>query len=203
MEDLVLIPTLLTVNSCLFHTILLNFDNYSKLTRDKKFECMGRISSSLFQIYLFYTGFYVSSDETVIQFIRQTSGYMIYEILHMLMHSTMVSMYIHHCTYLLGFILLYLSTEEERYIFYKSTWLLESTGPLLSLCWFLHTFKYPDTHFHTVIKVFTFLYWSCVRMLYFPYYICTSGSIRASSIGFPVIMLNTFWFRLLLKRVTK
>lgn len=203
MEDLILIPTLLTVNSCLFHTILVNFDNYSKLTRDKKFECVGRISGSLFQLYLVYTGFYASSDKAVIQFIRQIAGYMIYEICHMLTHSTMISMYIHHCVCLLACMLVYIVKEEERYMFYKSTWLLESTAPLLSVCWLLHTFNYPDTRLHTFIKVFTFLYWSCIRMLYFPYYIWISGHTSVCVVGFPVIILNTFWFRLLLKRVMK
>lgn len=202
MEELLIVPALLTVNSLVSHNIFNIFARYRELVSEKKYELINRITGGLFLLYICYTGIYTSSDEDVKSFIRQVAGYMLYETGHLILYSHALPMYIHHCVYIFCYLIMNTSTEENRYIFFKITWFLESTAPLLSVCWCLHLFKYPDTYLHKFIKAIAFLYWSLIRVVYFPYYIIRTRDIVVYTLGFPIILLNLYWFRLLVKRIS-
>jgi len=201
MEDLLIVPAVLTANSLATQHICNNFTAYRELVAEKKYELINRITGSLFILYICYTGNYISSDEDVKDFIRQIAGYILYDTGHMILYTRSLPMYIHHCAFILFYLMMNRFSEQDRYIFCKSVWMLESTAPFLTVCWCLHLFKYPDTYIHKMIKIISFIYWTLIRIVYQPYYLYTTANIVVCTLGSSIVVLNIYWFRLLLKRV--
>jgi hypothetical protein len=126
---------------------------------------------------------------------------MISEMVFMSLYSDSLVMYIHHIASLY-FVYIHTQYPDEVIIRVATyIWMLESTAPLLSVCWILHLFKYPDTLVHKAIKMFAFLYWSVIRVGVFPYILYTSESAQVSLYGSSIVAMNVYWFTLLLKRV--
>lgn len=201
MEDLLIVPAVLTANSLVAQHICNNFTAYRELVAAKKYELINRITGSLFILYICYMGTYISSDEDVKHFIRNVAGYMLYDMAHMSFYSQSLAMYLHHCAFLGFYLSMNIFSEQDRYIFYKSVWMLESTAPFLTVCWCLHLFKYPDTYTHKMMKIISFIYWTLIRIIYQPYYLYTTANTIVCILGSSIVVLNIYWFRLLLKRV--
>jgi hypothetical protein len=199
MESALLISCCLVVNTAAATGVLSQFNAFNALNRKKKYELVNRITGSMFQLYVCYRGFYIA--DTLHTFIYEVAGYMISEMVFMSLYSDSLVMYIHHIASLY-FVYIHTQYPDEVIIRVATyIWMLESTAPLLSVCWILHLFKYPDTLVHKAIKMFAFLYWSVIRVGVFPYILYTSESAQVSLYGSSIVAMNVYWFTLLLKRV--
>ena len=199
MESALLISCCLVVNTAAATAVLSQFNAFNELNRKKKYELVNRITGSMFQLYLCYKGFYIA--DTFHTFIYEVAGYMISDMVFMSLYSDSLVMYIHHIASLY---FAYIHTQySDEVIIRVATyiWMLESTAPLLSVCWILHIFKYPDTLVHKAIKMFAFLYWSAIRVGVFPYMLYTSESTEVSLYGSSIVVLNVYWFTLFLKKI--
>jgi len=199
MESALLVSCCLVVNAAAATGVLSQFNAFNAVNRKKKYELVNRITGSMFQLYVCYRGFYIA--DTFHTFIYEVAGYMISEMVFMSMYSDSLVMYIHHIASLY---FVYIHTQYPDEVVIRVTtyiWMLESTAPLLSVCWILHLFKYPDTLVHKAIKMFAFLYWSVIRVGVFPYILYTSESAQVSLYGSSIVAMNVYWFTLLLKRV--
>ena len=199
MESALLVSCLLTLNTAAAAGIASQFSAFNALNKKKKFELVNRITGSMFQLYVCYRGFYMA--ENVHTFIYEVAGYMISEMVFMSLYSDSLLMYIHHIASLY---FAYIHTQyPDEVVIRVATyiWMLESTAPLLSVCWILHLFNYPTTLVHKAIKMFAFLYWSAIRVGVFPYMLYTSESTQVSLYGSSIVAMNMYWFTLLLKRV--
>lgn len=199
MESALLVSCLLTLNTAAAAGIASQFSAFNALNKKKKFELVNRITGSMFQLYVCYRGFYMA--ENVHTFIYEVAGYMISEMVFMSLYSDSLVMYIHHIASLY-FVYIHTQYPDEVVIRVATyIWMLESTAPLLSVCWMLHLFNYPTTLVHKAIKMFAFLYWSAIRVGVFPYMLYTSESTQVSLYGSSIVAMNMYWFTLLLKRV--
>jgi hypothetical protein len=199
MESAFLISCCLVVNTAAATAVLSQFNAFNELNRKKKYELVNRITGSMFQLYLCYKGFYIA--DTFHTFIYEVAGYMISEMVFMSLYSDSLVMYIHHIASLY---FAYIHTQySDEVIIRVATyiWILESTAPLLSVCWILHIFNYPNTLVHKAIKMFAFLYWSVIRVGIFPYMLYTSESTEVSLYGSSIVVLNVYWFTLFLKKI--
>ena len=199
MESALLVSCLLTLNTAAAAGIASQFSAFNALNKKKKFELVNRITGSMFQLYVCYRGVYMA--ENVHTFIYEVAGYMISEMVFMSLYSDSLVMYIHHIASLY-FVYIHTQYPDEVVIRVATyIWMLESTAPLLSVCWMLHLFNYPTTLVHKAIKMFAFLYWSAIRVGVFPYMLYTSESTQVSLYGSSIVAMNMYWFTLLLKRV--
>lgn len=199
MESALLISCCLVVNTAAATAVLSQFNAFNELNRKKKYELVNRITGSMFQLYLCYKGFYIA--DTFHTFIYEVAGYMISEVVFMSLYSDSLVMYIHHIASLY---FAYIHTQYSDEVSIRVAtyiWMLESTSPLLSVCWILYIFKYPDTLVHKAIKMFAFLYWSAIRVGMFPYMLYTSESTEVSLYGSSIVVLNVYWFTLFLKKI--
>lgn len=199
MESALLVSCLLTLNTAAAAGIASQFNAFNALNKKKKFELVNRITGSMFQLYVCYRGFYMA--ENVHTFIYEVAGYMISEMVFMSLYSDSLVMYIHHIASLY-FVYIHTQYPDEVVIRVATyIWMLESTAPLLSVCWMLHLFNYPTTLVHKAVKALAFLYWSAIRVGVFPYMLYTSESTQVSLYGSSIVAMNMYWFTLLLKRV--
>ena len=199
MESLLLVPCILTVNTVAAAGLVSQFNAYNALNSKKKYELLSRITGCMFQLYVCYRGFYINQDAHT--FLHEVAGYMIYEMVHMLFYSDSLPMYFHHVVYLYFYATRFSYSHEIVIHFATYIWMLESTAPLLSVCWTLHLFNYPDTPVHKGLKLLGFLYWSVIRIGVFPYILYTTEPANVYLGGSVIVALNLYWFTLLLKRV--
>jgi len=198
MNSIVLVPSVLLLNTTVFSNVLQYFGAYTRLQRATQLELLNRISGLCFQFYLVYSGFFLASDESVNAFNQATVGYMIYDLAHMSLFSKSWPIYFHHGFYIIVYLNNAAFAQEYHTIFAQMTWLLESSSPLLTLTWTLHTFEYPLNQIHKMTRILCFIYWSLTRVIIFPYFIYTRGLYM---VGIPFYLLQLYWFKLLLRRI--
>jgi len=202
MDPLILVPSLLATTTFITSAITSRFASYKLLDTPKKYELLARASSTAAHLYLFYNGFYLTSEDHVNHFNRVTTGYMIYDLAHMATFQKAWPIYFHHITYILIYYNNSYFPQEYHVKFAQLTWILESTSPFLTLCWFLNTFEYPINKIHKLVRIVSFVYWSIARVFIFPYMVYI-WNIPAFYIGsLPFYGLQLYWFWLLLKKIT-
>jgi hypothetical protein len=198
MNAILIVPPVLLLNTMLAWSILQRFSAYARQPMPIKMELLNRISGCCFQLYLIYSGFYLTSDEAVNAYNQATTGYMLYDLAFMSLHSKTWPMYFHHGFYIVVYLNRVAFAQEYHTKFAQMTWLLESSSPLLTLTWTLHTFEYPLNQIHKTTRILCFIYWSLTRVIIFPYFIYTWGLYM---IGIPFYLLQLYWFKLLLRRI--
>lgn len=198
MNPILIIPSILLLNTTVFSYVLQHFGAYTRLQRPTQLEFLNRISGLCFQLYLLYSGFYLASDESVNAFNQATAGYMIYDLAHMSLFSKTWPMYFHHGFYIVVYLNRAAFAQEYHTKCAQMVWLLESSSPFLTLTWTLHTFEVPLNQIHTAIRILCFIYWSLTRVIIFPYFIYSWGVYM---IGIPFYLLQLHWFKLLLRRI--
>ena len=171
---------------------------FTALEERKKTEFISRINSTLFQLFMCGSYFYIKTDEDIITLYRIGTGYLIFD----LVFVQTITMHIHHIVCILIYIFgLPASTATDRLFMYRTIVTLEASPIVITLCWMLETFQYPKNALHKAVQIFSFLYWSSLRMIAFPYLFFTEGSTTMQLFVSPLLVLNTYWFYLLVKKI--
>jgi hypothetical protein len=199
MDPLSIVPCVLTLNAITVSYLISHRKEYHTLAQEKQYELVNRITGSMFQLYLCYSGFYLNL-ETSESFLRSFAGYILYDTGHMIMYTDSLPMYMHHFVVLFFFVTRFLFSAESRSEFANYIWILESTAPCLSVCWILHVFKYPTTHCYRALTLLVFIYWAVIRVGVFPYMLYMNDSVVIRLGGSMFVALNLYWCRLLLKK---
>jgi hypothetical protein len=203
MESLYIVPTCLLANTLFTYQCISPFEGYKKLKEAHKYELLNRITASLFQVFIVCNGMYMTSNNDHMRLTSQMTGYMIYELVYMPLYSNSVGMYLHHILYVLAFISHQYASQEDLEFFASASYILESTAPFLTLVWCLEKYEYPKNMLHKSIEAVAASYWSCIRIVVFPYIIYSRGSSIVYCFGIPLYLLQWYWFTLILKRATR
>ena len=171
---------------------------YRGLMESKRSETVARINSSIIGIIINLSALYVKTPAEILFVYRIFAGYLLYDI----PYAKTASMIGHH--YLSIGIYFYINSRAspaELHDMYRALLVLESSPILISVCWIMKAFQYPDNGFHRAIKMAAFLYWSVGRLVVFPYIVYASESSMVKCVTGPFIVLNIYWFTILLRFV--
>jgi hypothetical protein len=200
------IPLLLAANALvLYHFLSLN-PEFGDLVESKKHEFLARINGLLFIMYLVVMRMFTTTPEGVMEQIGQIVAYLVYDCAHAPFYARGYDYYVHHIVYFfIYFVALPQATEPEKWVsqFYDATCILESSAPLLSVGWFMDTLGYPVDTFHQAVRGLVVLVWTCIRMVYFPYWVGTTLDSKDIVYTLPFMALNCYWFWLLVKKAMK
>lgn len=198
------IPLLLAANAVAMYYFFNLSPEFDELVESKKHEFLARINGLLFIVYLLTMRMFTTTHEGVMEQIGQIVAYMVYDCAHAPFYARGYDYYIHHIVYfLIYFVILPGRPDLHASHFYDAACILESSAPVLSIGWFMDALRYPMDTFHQVLRVVLFLIWTCIRIVYFPYWVGTTIESKDVMYTLPFMALNCYWFWLLIKKATK
>ena len=199
-----LIPVALAVTATLMYTLFSGIPEFGDLVESKKHEFRARINGLLFIVYLVVMRLFTTTHEGALEQISQVVAYMVYDCAHAPFYARGYDYYIHHIAYFLIYFLVIPGVSERRASqFYDAACILESSAPLLSMVWFMDALGYPVDTFHQTLRGLVLLVWTCIRMIYFPYWVGTTIESSDFVYTLPFMALNCYWFWLLCKKALK
>lgn len=198
------IPLLLAANAVVLYYFLSLSPEFGELVESKKHEFLARINGLLFVVYLLTMRMFTTTPEGAMEQVTQVVAYMVYDCAHAPFYARGYDYYIHHIVYFLIYFLVIPSSSGQRAShFYDAACILESSAPILSIGWFMDALGYPMDTFHQIARVVLFLIWTCIRIVYFPYWVGTTLESKDIVYTLPFMALNCYWFWLLIKKATK
>ncbi len=198
------IPLLLAANAVAMYYFFSLSPEFDELAETRKHEFLARINGLLFIVYLVVMRMFTTTHEGVMEQMGQMVAYMVYDCAHVPFYARGYDYYLHHIAYFfIYFSVLPGISDRNAALFYDATCILESSAPILSIAWFMDTLGYPVDTFHQILRVVLLLAWSCIRMLYFPYWVGTNVETHNIVYTLPFVALNCYWFWLLIKKVGK
>jgi hypothetical protein len=199
-----ILPIVLGLNAVALYYLLNGIPDYGELPEHKKHEFLARVNGLLFIVYLVIRRVFTHDPHDVMEQLTQIVGYMVYDCAHLTYYAKSMDYYIHHLFYFsCYFIGVPFASETNVKLFYDLTCMLESTGPFMTVAWMLDALNYPAGQVQTSAQILAFVTWTLIRMVLFPYWIMTV--VPQSYMLYPLsfMVLNCYWFYLLVKKVMK
>lgn len=204
MSTTVFLPLFFIVNGAGFHQLLQKcLPVYNTLPFKAQQETVGRWNSFLTQIFLIIGSIFAKTNEEIQFFSEVLSAYLFIDTVHMLFYCYDLIYYIHHFIPVAIFYFgpPYFTPNEASSIFIAGA-ILELSSPPLSVAWFLSKMNIKPKGFQ-IFKIFVYLNFFFVRILYFPYYWAYYLNLGPKIVLAPFHFMNVYWFYSMTQYVMK
>jgi len=188
------------LNSLLTHNILNRYSTrYRGLIYNDKHEVIGRISCSLYQLYILYRSLVGNDYNYFIQTNEIFASFIFWDTIHYLFFMNTISSYLHHILTIIVVFFINNDSGEKLIIFNHLLFLFESTNPPMSISWIINKFGYNQNIPFKIFSTLTFINWSFIRVFYLIYYTYNISKLENQLLVIPFLGLNLFWFKALIK----
>jgi hypothetical protein len=189
-----LTPLLLQLNYYTMTYIFSFLRNFNILDDSKKKEIISRVNSITMNSIISLSYFVVTSHEDIMIVYNIFAGFLIFDIFYCTTHD-MVAHHIFSMLYCLY--AKYMVEPEHLNLLFTGMVVLESSAIFLSVSWITKAMDYPLNCAHKSLILFSYVYWSTMRVVIFPYIFYIFDSYYGKIISSPFLILNFYWFVLL------
>ena len=128
-------------------------------------------------------------------FCMHTLGmYILHDSLHCALYEKDAMTWIHHVATLGGYMYIFWAPADIVHLMVVATMLLESTSPLIQVCWFVNKSGYSGAKWFPYLAGATLLMYLVVRCIYFPYFVFLHLPGYSKLLGAVFTALNWMWF---------
>lgn len=189
-----LTPLLLQLNYYIMTHILSFSQNFNLIDHSKKKEIISRVNSISMNSIISLSYFFVRSHEDIMIVYNIFAGFLIFDIFY----CTTYDMVAHHIFSMLYCLYAkYMVEPENLNLLFTGMVVLESSAIFLSVSWITKAMDYPLNCAHKSLILFSYIYWSTMRVVIFPYIFYIFDSYYGKIISSPFLILNFYWFVIL------
>lgn len=164
---------------------------YRAFDRSTKHAWVGRMNSLAVQLLALPVLHGLSMEEACIHILGL---YILHDCFHCAIYEPDPMNWIHHAVTLAGYTYTFWAPPDHRSLMLAGSLILESTAPLLHICWFANKAGYAKRPWFPVLAGTTVAVYGLVRCLYFPYFFATSAPAWGWPVGVFFTVMNWVWF---------